>query len=131
MNFEAEHKAIEARLENNWTETAIAFDNIEFQEQGREEFIRLTILDGASKQASLEDKPLYRNIGLIAIQIFVRPGSGLQRAEKLGDMLAEIYRGAQFSGITCKAPQYQRVGEKENWFQVNLNIPFYMDNQET
>lgn len=134
MSFFADHTAIESRFETLWVDgsearTPVAYENVDFKPKAEESFVRLTIIDGESRQASLEDSPLHRRIGIIVIQIFTRPGLGTQPAEALADYAAIIFRSVQFSGITCRSPEYRKIGEVEDWYQINVEVPFYVDEQ--
>jgi len=127
---QSDHRAIELRLEDNWgEETEIAFKNVEFESDDYDEWIRLTIIDGDSKQMSLEETPLHRRVGLIIIQVFVRPDTGTKRIEELAGRAADIFRAVQFDGITCRSPMYREIGDAKNWFQANVETEFYVDEQ--
>ena len=134
MSFEADHAAIESRFQTAWIDgssarTPIAFDNVDFKPAREESFVRLTIIDGEAKQASIEENPLHRRVGIIVIQIFVRPGDGTKPAEVLADHAATIFRAVQFSGITCRSPEYRKIGQVEDWYQINVEVPFFVDEQ--
>ncbi len=128
MGYEAERQAIESRFETQWASaTSIDFDNVDFVPTPGTSFVRLTILDGDSRQVSLGDSPLYRSIGVIIISIFTPLDIGSATGRTLADNAAAIFRGWQSSGIVCRSPSIQRVGKTNGWFQYNVNVPFYRD----
>ena len=127
MTFEAARKNIEQRWADNWLYSAYVFDNRPAPE-GEEVWVRLTILDGDTEQASIGGPTsLYRHFGIIAVQVFVKEQTGTAKARQLADTVASIFRGQKFNGILCRSPAVQRVGVIEGWFQINVNVPFQWD----
>lgn len=129
MGVESKNAAIEKRLSDGWSESAkIAWPNVAFEPPtDGTAFIRLKIIHGTSRQASIETTPLHRSLGSIVIQVFTTKGIGTKQAEQLADTAATIYRSSTFSGITVRSPSIVDIGEIEDWYQMNVNMPFYAD----
>jgi len=127
MSYSAERIAIETRFANAWgTTTPIAYENVPFTPPA-ETYVRLTILTGEERQASMGDAPLYRHAGVIDVGIFAPIGSAAKSVAILADTIAEIFRGMQFAGITCRAPSVRSLGVQEGRYQVNVSVPFQRD----
>jgi hypothetical protein len=130
MSYEAERIAIENRFATAWgATTPVAYQNVEFTPptNPRESWVRVSVLNGASFQASLGNNPLYRHPGVIDISIFTPTGEGGKRAAQLVDQATAVFRGAQFSGILCRAPDVREVGPSDGWFQTSVSIPYQRD----
>lgn len=128
MTLEAERIAIESRFNTNWTTTTKAFDNIPFKPPTNGDgWARLTILDGKSDQVSLNTDPTHRRVGVITVQIFVPKGTGTITVRTYADSIAAIFRNAVFSGIVCRSPFLVRVGQTGEWYQMNVIVPFFID----
>lgn len=128
MSFEAEQKAIEQRFAAQWAEfTPVAYMNVPFTTPNNTPWVRLTVLTGDAHVASMGSTKNYRNVGIIDIGIFTPIGSAALKERILADRAAVIFRGAQFEGISCKAPSFKTLGVLEGWEQANVSIPFYRD----
>lgn len=126
MNKAGIRQAIEGRLKSNWSTTPIAWDNIVFTPPAASPFIRLTILLSEETQISMLKG--YRQSGYIDIGIFCPEGSGTNTAYVYADSLSTIFRGVQFSGISCQGAKTTRIPSQEKgWFMLNVSIPFYVD----
>ena len=59
--------------------------------------------------------------------MFVAAGTGTDRARTLGDAAASVFANAAFSGIQCRTPRLERIGEKDGWFQMAVTVRFWRD----
>jgi hypothetical protein len=129
MKSEFTREYFETRLFDNWSETRIAFDNINFK-LGEDSFIRLTINEGESSQITLGPAPnLHRGVGITTIQIFVPDGSGTTQIRTWADQLIALFKSQkETSGqasVTTLSPHARRVGtDSDGWYQMNVNVPF-------
>lgn len=113
-----------SRLNTNWIETPIAWDNVPYTPSEGAEWIRGTVIPFPSENTALGKATV--NKGLFVIQIFTPLNGGSGRAYELVDMLSAIFANQQFSDIICYAAETQRIGDDENgWYQLNLNINFW------
>jgi hypothetical protein len=125
--FQDIRAAIEARLSTNWTTTAIAWDNVEYNPSPATSFIRLIVDEVDSTQVSMATTPCHRIVGLIHIMIMVPINTGTNVARGYADTLAGYFRNADFSDIKCQSPRIRRVGDIGEYYQYSLLIPFYTD----
>jgi len=126
MSRAAIRQAIESRLASGWSTTPIAWDNVYFSPPANSPFLRMTILFGEELQVSMLNG--YRQHGIIDISVFVPVGSGTATAYSYADTLSGLFRGQQFSGISCRGAKTTRIPSLEKgWVQLNVSIPFYAD----
>jgi len=125
--FEAIRGAIESRLYNNWTSTAIAWDNVSYTPNANTAFIRLIIDEVDSQQSSISTTPCHRIIGLIHVMIMVPINTGTNTAREYADRIADIFRNASFSDVRCQSPRLRRVGDIGEWYQYSVLVPFYFE----
>lgn len=131
MTFETQERAFEDRFETNWPHTPIQWPNVAFSSKDKTEFVSFTNITDDTKEKSMGSDPvLYRYFGNIVIQIFVEPNSGATRALKLAELVADIWRSAQFNGINMKATKLVRVGVHKSWYQLDVISPYYVNSFE-
>lgn len=138
MTFQAERASIEQRLLNNLSDVYIQFDNVlglvdsagnkVDTEQALAEWVNLTILTNVSEHAEIGGKFTRQN-GLISVQVFVRTGTGTQRARVLAESIRTIFHIVQFDDITTRAGTMTVIGESagdtDSFYQINLDFPYY------
>jgi len=128
MSYEDANAAIEARLNTGWgSTTGIKWPNVEFEPVPGTPYIELQIVWADSRQASLGASPLHRAYGLISVNVFTALNIGSKTADDYADTLAGIFRGASFSGITCRSPRISQLGEADKWWTVNVTVDFHYD----
>jgi len=131
MTFETQERAFETRFNSNWSHTPIKWPNIAFASKDKTEYVVFSNITDDVKEASIGGpNVLYRYTGIIAIQIFVVSNSGATRALQLAELVADIWRSAQFSGITMKATRMVTVGVQEGWYQLDVLSPYYVNSFE-
>lgn len=126
MGFFTERQLIENRLSDNWNTTGIRFENVPFViPTNGDAWISLAIVNGTSYQIDLIG--LHRHFSIIIISVFVPDNTGTATIRSHADTIAAIYRNKCFGGIICRSPSIEIVGSAENWYQVNVVIPYQMD----
>ncbi len=133
MSFEDAAKAIESRLQANWSTTPIKFENAPFAET-TSAYVALYIRDGEGNQVSLGTPALRRWPGLIIVQVFVPENTGTRKAREYADDIGPIFDRVQFSSggsgtITCRTPSIDVIGLKFGWWQVNVTVMFSRNRQ--
>lgn len=123
MSYHAEKVAIETFFQNNWTATEVFFENT--VSKGLEEWVRLTILNGDSFQASMGDDPAFRYPGVVIVQIRIRKDKGSGRALALADLVDSLFRTLVLGNIRFKVPRLDRGPIDEEWFILNVSVDFY------
>jgi len=127
MSFDLIREKVFARLAANYTDTGIAYENKEFDPVSGAAWIRATIQEADSSVAGLGSTNLYRNPGIISIQVFTKLGGGTKEGNDIAESIVSIFNGATFDGINCRASSIDRVGESEGWYQLNVTTPYYWD----
>jgi len=132
LTFETQERLFETRFDTNWSHTDIKWPNIVFVTKDRTEYVAFTNVTDDVKEKSIGGPTvLYRYFGNIVIQIFVLPNSGATRALQLAELVADIWRSAQFSGITMGATKAVTVGVQDGWYQVDAISPYYRNSFES
>jgi len=128
MTFEAETIAIESRFYNNWgAATPVKYDNVDFTPPAGGAFVELQVHNGDALAVSTGADITYRSPGIISINIYLPLNTGSNTGKEYADTIAAIFRGQQFSGISCQAASITRLGELDGKFVYNVSIPFFRD----
>jgi len=127
MSFETVRRDITTRFATNWATTGIAWQNQKFTPPDGTAWVRFSVLEGDTGRINIGNPGHHRHVGMITVQIFVPHGTGTKTAREYAATIATIFRDQQFNGITCREASLAQVGEVENWYQMNLTIPFYWD----
>jgi hypothetical protein len=125
MSYEAERASIEGRLNDNWSTTAIAYENVDFDPPNDTAWVRLSILNGESRYRTVNNGK--RHTGVISVQLFVPRNSGTNTARNYADTLAGIFDNSNFNGIICRTASIFTQSLEDEWLQLNINIPFWRD----
>ncbi len=105
----------------------VAYENVPFEPTSGQAWVRLTILTGSGRNASL-GSTLNRWSGVIDVSIFVPQGGALGDALRLADVVGGIFKNASLSeGIRCRVPSIRSLGTKNGWSQINVSIPYQRD----
>lgn len=136
MSIAAIESAVLTRFNNLWNtaDAPIAWPNTAFDPPAdRSPWIRISVTPGTSFVASLNGpagpgKPAYRYPGVIIGQVFTKIGIGPGEAQRLADKFADIFRGEDFDGVQCREASFNRVGERDGWYQINVSVSFYLTN---
>ncbi len=123
-------QTIEAHFNTNWSKTAIAWDNVDFDPKGRQEFVRFSYQDNIGSQMSLGGvgNRLFRHSGFIFIQVLVRRGAATKRVDELADDALNIFEGNEILGLRfINCTKKSVTGIEKEWFQVNVVCEFSRD----
>jgi hypothetical protein len=95
-------------------------------------WVRLTILPAAAFLASLGAARTYRHSGLVTVQTFVPENTRDKVAWTLAGQAAALFRGVtaggvHYEGLRGEAPRIQVVGNRDGYYQLNVNAPFWSD----
>jgi len=132
MSYADERRAIETRLDSNFTALPIKYEGQRFQMPSSGGFVALTIRNGSGQQISTGSPPLHRYTGTIVVDVFVPEDTGTATARMHADTIDDIFRRAQFSAgsngtISCRTPSISTVGVESGWFRLSVNIPYQRD----
>ena len=129
MSYTAQNTAIRSRFNANWTATTVKYDNVDFTPAANTAFVELQIVPANEYPASIGNAVLYRNLGIISINIYVPVNTGTAVLNGYCDTVAAIFRGENFSGITCRGASISRLGEINGRFVANVSIEFFRDEE--
>ena len=125
MSFKTTQRDVETRFAAQWTETPIAYENVDFTKPSNASWVRLTIIDGSGKPYGIMGSTGQAvDNGLISVQVFVPEGTGTQEAKRLADEILPIYQDTRFSGIVTYIATVNTVGVGNGWHQTNVTIPY-------
>lgn len=131
MSFETLRSAIESRLQANWTETDVAYENKEFdatQADPQVGFVSLTILGERGATRGIKGTTFsVSDHGLISFNVFTTPGSGTRLGRVYADGLCALFEHKVFDNVLTYSATLRTLGIVGNWHQFNLTIPFRRD----
>jgi len=125
MSFENERLAIENRFNENWTDTPVAWGNVDADVNNNEDWVRFNILNGDSGFRTIGGTK--RHIGIINVQIFVPKDSGTSISRRYADTIANIFDNKSFNDVVCNVASMTTIGADDVWHQTNVNIPYWRD----
>lgn len=134
MTFSVAVKDIESRFQSIWGSTTrwTTDGDVSFTPPTNAAWVRLNVRSSESEQVSLGNTPRFRHYGVIIFQVFVpitKQGFGARTAYSHADTIAGAFRNVNFGSpvIYCRAPNAINIGERDGWYQVNLEVPYYWD----
>jgi len=138
MNYDAVQKLVETHLQDEWTATAIQFENQPFNSDMYVEYLRSTLQFGDSVLRSLGTR-CFRTIGILFLDFFVRPGVGSHRLAELARIAAGLYSGVTLNpavlgespNVVFLEPSLSKdYAERTGWVSAQLRLSFYFDTEE-
>jgi hypothetical protein len=103
----------------------------DFDDATHQGWARIIVQGGEQVQASINGSSnrLWRQVGLIQVQVFVPSNQGAVLVLGIADDVASALRGVTVSGVVFRAASVIPVGRggDEVWYQVNVNVPFRYD----
>lgn len=133
MSFAATASTIRQRFASEFAivrpSVPVAYPNRQFTPPDNAEWVRLSIVEGASALAALGGAGgnLYRDSGVVVAQIFVPAAAGDGLAYGIADEIAAIFRATVVSGVRFRTPSTAPVGPDGPWYQRNVSVPFSAD----
>lgn len=125
--------AVSARLAANWTATVIIDDDTTGQGTGDgSPYVTLEYPIAVENQITVgaPGNNVFRESGAFRLKLICSTGAGLSQPLAWIDQLRAIFRGKQFSGVTCYAPS-PGVVDNSNYvggkFIISSSVPYYVD----
>ena len=118
------NNAFTERLNDNWTETPIAYDNIYYNPTPHTEWVRAYTRPATTINNELGTSVIHFGIFWIEVNCPLSQGSG--RAYELCSLLEPLFSNVQFGDIVCYAAQTTRTGENKGWYQLELRADFWV-----
>lgn len=130
MSYDAQRTSIQQRFNTQFSAAhagvPIVFENLSAAKPV-DGYVLLSILNGEARLRGLGMTRLYRYPGVISVDIFVPLKQGIKNADLYAQTVDDIFRGQSFDGILCRAAQRTDLGKEENYWRVNVSIPFQRD----
>ena len=123
--FESAAILINDRLVSNWTETPIDFDNVDYNPSSGVPFVRLQIEWTSNDVISIGGRE--RGEGYIDLSLFIPANTGTQHVAGMADRLKLIFDKWDTGALKFKVGRKIRVGQKEEWYQEKVLVPFTFD----
>ena len=137
MKYDIVQTALETYVQTNWTATQVQFDNVSFTPELYNEYLRCNVLFGDGKSTSLGAK-CYRQIGLLILSVFTKPGDGSNRRMYLAHLAANMVidklimpvSPATVPVIYMQVPDMKNDNNERNgWVMAQVSCPFYYDTE--
>lgn len=131
MDWEALHNVVRSRFKTQIADVqsvTVQYDNAPFTEPEDATWVRWTIVPAQTSLVAIGGTSRrYRTVGLAVASIFVPVESGDALALRLADAVATAFRCVTDTGVVFSSPSVINRGRDENWWQVNVECPFYAD----
>jgi hypothetical protein len=125
LNLDLARLAIESKLQDNWSETPIAFQDVPYKVNAAEEFIALNILWSGSESVTIVSDGPVRDWGIVMVEVFAIPDQGTERVlEICGDVRA-VFQEWAAGGICFQQGTARRIGVMGDFLKYIVEIPFY------
>lgn len=120
--------ALETYFQENWPHTPIDWENSPLNSNELKEYASFSIQFGDSQIVSLGQR-CYRTVGVIFVQVFVRPSGGAARLLELATNAANLFKVPAIgdSKIVSGPSLTKRPGDAGGWVQATVATDFYFD----
>lgn len=135
MKYDIVQTAIEQYFVDNWTETAVQYDNVAFNSELYTEYVRCHVAFGDSLPRSIS-RGCYRQTGMLMVSVFTKPASGSQRRLEIASAAAEMFRSIVVAPVAPAMDPKTNIlepsividnKESNGWVQAVMSFPFYYD----
>ena len=133
MTYEAAHNAIRTRMNSQFSAPAqVAYPNAQFTPPVDDDttWVRLAILDGQSRQASMgAASNMHRHPGIVVVSIFAPLNRGDKSALETVDEVSAIFRNWRDASTRLRffSPEVEHIGTEDKWYQINVSFMFERD----
>lgn len=135
MKYAEAQQSLEEFVKANWSECEIQYDNVAFNADLFTEYLRMTVVFGEGSARSVT-KGCYRQVGLLLLSAFTKPGIGAHRKLALATIAADMVRSVVVQAvpplicpaINLKTPDLHNDNREHNgWVMAQVSCPFYYD----
>ena len=131
MNWDVAFAAISTYFSSAVTiglSLATQFDNGPMPMVGDDDtWVRLTTLPSSGAQVGFGDGGRFRTNGLVIVQVFTPIAQGDGTVLATATAIAKLFLNKAISPVQFRTPQIKVVGRSDNFWQVNIEMPFYHD----
>lgn len=140
MNFDASRVAFETFVTPTLLGIPVEYDNapdnaeLKAAKEARTAWARLTVLQGTGFATEIGRKPNRRWPSLVIVSFFVPTNTGTKEARDRATTLAQAILDHSFTDILVRTPELIILGrdkESPDWYQVNLSVPFELNQLTT
>ena len=132
--FEDVRKAVEVYVDENFTATSKAWDNVNFDPKGLTTWIRTVVRESDKDPETISSgsREGDKLIGIVMIQIFQKENSGTATARGHADTLSGLLRRVTLNldggeKLYLETPVLLPIGNDGNgWYQLNLTTEFHV-----
>lgn len=112
-------------LHADYPSLAIAFDNVSFNPDNVDEFVRITVMPATSNQLESGATSAFRFTGTVIISVFVKENIGTNRMYQIVESITGYCRMKTLDKIAFRGESVTNPDNIESgWFQRNINVPF-------
>jgi len=135
MKFAQVQQSLEEYIKAQWTATQVAYDNVQFNSDIYDQYIRCNILFGEGSKRTVT-VGCYRQVGVLMLTVFVKPAVGRARLLELANIAATLVTDVRVGAVlplvapvvNLKVPDLIVDNtERSGWVQANVSSPFYYD----
>ena len=123
MNLENLRQDIEVYLSTNFTAHPIRYENVPFTIPDNTPWVSCHIKRGGLTQEEFANTG-YEVFGVLILQVFTPLNKGMNESNTISDSLATLFERVNVGTVWFSHPDINDVGPDNNWYQVNISIPF-------
>lgn len=92
-------------------------------------WIRISFLTGGDFQADFgaPDEKRFRQSGVLQFSIFLKLGRGTAVQRAIVDLIKTVFRSKKVNGILYKGCDPKTIGRDGEYWQINVDCPFWVD----
>ena len=124
-NLDTARKIIETQMQDNWSETPIAFQDVLYKVNAAEEFVALNVLWSGSEGVALQTNGPIRDWGIVMIEVFSFPDQGTERILELCGDVRAVFNEFESGGLSCQQGFPRRIGVMGDFLKYIVEIPVY------
>jgi len=126
------HNVIRSRFRTqvaNALSLTTQYDNHVIDNPGNDNWCRLTILPGETKQVSIgaPSSNRERTVGVMIAQLFSPVQAGDGTILEIAESIRTAFKRVTDTGVVFQTPSLKRVGQQIDSWQINVECPFYAD----
>ena len=110
-------------FDTNFSECPYTFENNAFDTPNDIVWVKLNILYATPELTSMGTS-CHREWGITDILIFEPIGHGTAEAERIGDIIEDLFRYRTVANVNFKLPQVNKVGLINDFNQTNISVDF-------
>lgn len=94
-------------------------------------WVRGTVQEATSLTVEIGSQKTIRNPGVLILQCFTPILQGDAALYALVDVVVDGYRNKVDAGVHYRTPSPQAIRRDGEWWQKNVNVPYYFDDLDT